>query len=170
MLAGQSEAGFRALTPMTRGETAALLYAALFQTPVPLTELPDVETWDAVLRSRRPDRPGVRRLLRYAASDVIPSGIETTVTRNYGETAKDKSDELLKHMLIAALSVPIASCRSRVRNADCATTISAPRTAIRRGREATATRTLTVRAAPAVRPSRVRLRTAARAPRTGPRS
>lgn len=40
--------------------------------PVPLTPLPDVETWDAVTRSRRPDRPGVRRLLRYAASDVIP--------------------------------------------------------------------------------------------------
>ena len=40
--------------------------------PVPLTALPDVETWDAVTRSRRPDRPGVRRLLRYAASDVIP--------------------------------------------------------------------------------------------------
>ncbi|NYD40195.1 carboxyl transferase domain-containing protein [Nocardioides panaciterrulae] len=40
--------------------------------PVPLTELPDVETWDAVTRSRRADRPGVRRLLRYAASDVIP--------------------------------------------------------------------------------------------------
>jgi len=32
----------------------------------------DVETWEAVTRSRRPDRPGVRRLLRYAASDVIP--------------------------------------------------------------------------------------------------
>src|SRR3954470_15943653 len=29
---------------------------------VPLSELPDVETWDAVTRSRRPDRPGVRRL------------------------------------------------------------------------------------------------------------
>ena len=40
--------------------------------PVPLTPLPDVETWDAVTRSRRPDRPGVRRLLKYAASDVIP--------------------------------------------------------------------------------------------------
>ncbi|MCZ4498687.1 MAG: acetyl-CoA carboxyl transferase [Marmoricola sp.] len=32
----------------------------------------DVDTWDAVLRSRRPDRPGVRRLLRYAATDVVP--------------------------------------------------------------------------------------------------
>ncbi len=35
-------------------------------------EIPDVDTWDAITRSRRPDRPGVRRLLRYAATDVIP--------------------------------------------------------------------------------------------------
>lgn len=40
-------------------------------------------------------------------NDIIPSGIEITNTRNYGETAKEKSDELLKHMLIAALSVTI---------------------------------------------------------------
>ncbi len=32
----------------------------------------EVDTWDAITRSRRPDRPGVRRLLRYAASDVVP--------------------------------------------------------------------------------------------------
>ncbi|OPX92811.1 MAG: Efflux pump membrane transporter BepE [Syntrophorhabdus sp. PtaB.Bin006] len=38
---------------------------------------------------------------------LIPSGIEITTTRNYGETAKEKSDELLKHMLIAALSVTV---------------------------------------------------------------
>ena len=38
----------------------------------PDPEIPDVDTWDAVLRSRRPDRPGVRRLLRYAAADVVP--------------------------------------------------------------------------------------------------
>jgi multidrug efflux pump subunit AcrB len=36
---------------------------------------------------------------------TIPTGIEVTTTRNYGDTAKEKSDELLKHMLIAALSV-----------------------------------------------------------------
>jgi acetyl-CoA carboxylase beta subunit/acetyl-CoA carboxylase alpha subunit len=35
-------------------------------------ESPEVDAWDAITRSRRPDRPGVRRLLRYAASDVIP--------------------------------------------------------------------------------------------------
>ena len=36
---------------------------------------------------------------------VIPSDVEITTTRNYGDTAKEKSDELLKHMCIAALSV-----------------------------------------------------------------
>ncbi len=38
----------------------------------PVDEVEDVDTWDSVTRSRRPDRPGVRRLLRYAATDVIP--------------------------------------------------------------------------------------------------
>ena len=35
----------------------------------------------------------------------IPSGVEVTTTRNYGETAKEKSDELLEHLLIASFSV-----------------------------------------------------------------
>ncbi|MEN8707749.1 MAG: carboxyl transferase domain-containing protein [Nocardioides marinisabuli] len=35
-------------------------------------EIPDVDTWEAVTRSRDPERPGVRRLLRYAAADVVP--------------------------------------------------------------------------------------------------
>ena len=38
---------------------------------------------------------------------VIPSDVEITTTRNYGDTAKEKSDELLKHMFIAALSVTV---------------------------------------------------------------
>jgi multidrug efflux pump subunit AcrB len=38
---------------------------------------------------------------------LIPSGVEITTTRNYGDTAKEKSDELLEHMLIAAISVTI---------------------------------------------------------------
>ncbi len=38
---------------------------------------------------------------------VIPSEVEITTTRNYGVTAKEKSDELLEHMLIAAISVTI---------------------------------------------------------------
>ena len=35
-------------------------------------DVPDVPAWQSIERSRRPDRPGVRRLLRYAASDVLP--------------------------------------------------------------------------------------------------
>ena len=38
---------------------------------------------------------------------LIPHDVQVTVTRNYGETAKEKSDELLYHMLIATFSVII---------------------------------------------------------------
>jgi acyl-CoA carboxylase subunit beta len=38
----------------------------------PEEDVPDVDAWESVTRSRRPDRPGVRRLLRYGATDVIP--------------------------------------------------------------------------------------------------
>jgi multidrug efflux pump subunit AcrB len=38
---------------------------------------------------------------------VIPRDVEVTATRNYGETAKNKSDELLKHLFIATLSVTL---------------------------------------------------------------
>jgi multidrug efflux pump subunit AcrB len=39
--------------------------------------------------------------------NVIPDDIQVTVTRHYGETAKEKSDELLLHMMIAILSVTL---------------------------------------------------------------
>jgi multidrug efflux pump subunit AcrB len=35
----------------------------------------------------------------------IPADVEVTTTRNYGDTAKAKSDELLEHLLLATLSV-----------------------------------------------------------------
>jgi multidrug efflux pump subunit AcrB len=38
---------------------------------------------------------------------LIPSDVRVTVTRNYGETATEKSNELLDHMLIATISVII---------------------------------------------------------------
>ena len=38
---------------------------------------------------------------------VIPSDVEMVVTRNYGDTAKEKSNELLYHMLIAVISVSV---------------------------------------------------------------
>jgi len=37
--------------------------------------------------------------------DIVPRDVQVTVTRNYGETAKEKSDELLYHMIVATLSV-----------------------------------------------------------------
>jgi acetyl-CoA carboxylase carboxyl transferase subunit beta len=39
---------------------------------LPHEDVPDVDAWEAITRSRRPDRPGVRRLLKYAARDVVP--------------------------------------------------------------------------------------------------
>lgn len=37
----------------------------------------------------------------------LPGGVELTVTRNYGETAAERSNELLYHMLIAVVSVTV---------------------------------------------------------------
>jgi multidrug efflux pump subunit AcrB len=38
---------------------------------------------------------------------LIPRDVQVSVTRNYGETAKEKSDELLSHMTIAVISVSL---------------------------------------------------------------
>ena len=45
--------------------------------------------------------------IRNATGSVIPDNIHVSVTRNYGDTAKEKSDELLFHMMIAIVSVTI---------------------------------------------------------------
>ena len=49
----------------------------------------------------------VERKVEELRGVVIPSGVDVTVTRNYGETAAEKSNELLFHMLLAVLSVAI---------------------------------------------------------------
>ncbi|MGA3048537.1 MAG: efflux RND transporter permease subunit [Terracidiphilus sp.] len=38
---------------------------------------------------------------------TVPGDVTVTTTRNYGQTAKDKSDELLEHLLLATLSVTL---------------------------------------------------------------
>lgn len=38
---------------------------------------------------------------------IIPNNINVTITRDYGETAKEKSNELIEHLLIATISVVI---------------------------------------------------------------
>ncbi|HKZ16548.1 MAG TPA: efflux RND transporter permease subunit [Geobacteraceae bacterium] len=45
--------------------------------------------------------------VEYLKGKVIPYDIQVTVTRNYGETAKEKNNELLFHMFLAAISVTI---------------------------------------------------------------
>jgi multidrug efflux pump subunit AcrB len=39
--------------------------------------------------------------------NTLPNDLNITVTRNYGETAKDKSNELLEHLFIATISVTL---------------------------------------------------------------
>src|ERR1022692_3158354 len=39
--------------------------------------------------------------------NTLPNDLNVTVTRNYGETAKDKSNELLKHLFLATISVTL---------------------------------------------------------------
>jgi multidrug efflux pump subunit AcrB len=42
-----------------------------------------------------------------ARGTLIPGDVRLTVTRNYGETASEKSNELLQHLLLATLSVTV---------------------------------------------------------------
>ena len=41
------------------------------------------------------------------AGRLLPSDVDMTITRNYGETAKEKSDELIFHLLLATVSVVV---------------------------------------------------------------
>lgn len=47
----------------------------------------------------------VEAKLKTLEGGLIPSDVTVTVTRNYGETAGEKSNELIEHLLIATLSV-----------------------------------------------------------------
>ncbi|GMU90949.1 MAG: multidrug transporter AcrB [Candidatus Hydrogenedentota bacterium] len=49
----------------------------------------------------------VMEKVRELGGKVVPSGVLVTATRNYGETAQEKSNELLYHMLLAVVSVSI---------------------------------------------------------------
>jgi multidrug efflux pump subunit AcrB len=49
----------------------------------------------------------VLRRLEPLRGTAIPADVRMTITRNYGDTAKEKSDELLWHMLIAVVSVSV---------------------------------------------------------------
>lgn len=50
---------------------------------------------------------GALKKVEALKGQLIPNDVQVTVTRNYGETAKEKSNELLYHMLLATISVII---------------------------------------------------------------
>ncbi len=45
--------------------------------------------------------------IEFMKGKTIPSDVQVTITRNYGETAREKNNELLFHMFLAAISVTI---------------------------------------------------------------
>jgi len=49
----------------------------------------------------------VRERVEAARGRIVPDGLEATVTRDYGETASEKANELILHLLIATLSVTV---------------------------------------------------------------
>jgi len=49
----------------------------------------------------------VLKIIKHAKGSIIPDNIQVAVTRNYGKTANDKSNELLFHMVLAIISVTI---------------------------------------------------------------
>ena len=49
----------------------------------------------------------VMRKIELLRGNLIPHGIEVTVTRDYGHTAREKSDELLFHMGLAVIGVSL---------------------------------------------------------------
>ncbi|HEY6051314.1 MAG TPA: efflux RND transporter permease subunit, partial [Thermoanaerobaculia bacterium] len=49
----------------------------------------------------------IERKLRVVEPRLLAAGVHTTVTRDYGETSSEKSNDLLKHMALATLSVAL---------------------------------------------------------------
>lgn len=45
--------------------------------------------------------------VQHLRGDMLPGNLNIATTRNYGETAKEKSNELLEHLLLAILSVTL---------------------------------------------------------------
>jgi multidrug efflux pump subunit AcrB len=75
--------------------------------------LPAIEPAVTISVAKRPGKNAVdiaNRVLAKVDSlkgTILPSDVTVTVTRNYGETATEKSDDLLFHMLLAIISVTL---------------------------------------------------------------
>ncbi len=80
-----------------------------------ITGLPEGAVWPAVTLTVA-KRKGTNAItvshrvlerLADAKGTIVPDNVQVAITRHYGETAKEKSDELLLHMMIAVVSVSI---------------------------------------------------------------
>ncbi len=83
-------------TPSLAGETKGTVFPAVTLSVAKRKGTNAIGIVDEVLRKVELEK---RRF--------IPEGVNVTVTRNYGETANEKSNELLLHMLIAIVSVSV---------------------------------------------------------------
>jgi hypothetical protein len=59
-------------------------------------------------RGQRRDSIGIsRRTVEGLKGSLIPAGVEVSVTRNYGETANEKANELIFHLALATVSIVV---------------------------------------------------------------
>jgi multidrug efflux pump subunit AcrB len=100
--------------PLYVEDLARVVDGAEPEPPVVLTaskERPEFEQAASVVVAKRSGTnatdlaDAVLRKLGTLRGRLIPASVEATVTRNYGETAAEKSSELIEHLLIATLSV-----------------------------------------------------------------
>lgn len=80
-------------------------YPDLRPAPSPQAAIPELDAWDAVLDTRRLDRPGLRELLDYAATDV-------TMLNGTGDGDKHPGSVLAFARFQGAPCVVLGQCRS----------------------------------------------------------
>src|SRR5579863_8746174 len=90
-------------------KSSAPTQASATQAGAPGTEYPAVTITLAKRKGTNASIIADRALARVQElrGNLLPNDLQVTVTRNYGETARDKSNELLKHLLLATLSVTL---------------------------------------------------------------
>jgi multidrug efflux pump subunit AcrB len=98
-----------ALKPAKAEQSSAPIQASAARADAPRAEYPAVTITIAKRKGTNASIIADRVLARvhHLRGDVLANDLQVTVTRNYGETARDKSNELLKHLLLATLSVTL---------------------------------------------------------------
>ncbi|HJW43897.1 MAG TPA: efflux RND transporter permease subunit, partial [Geothrix sp.] len=106
--------GVRNQRPIYLGDVARVVDAPEPEPPVVLFAGADAPGFEPAVSLTLSKRAGtnatalaeqVLAKVEAVRGNLIPRDLKVTVTRNYGETAGDKSNELIEHLLIATLSV-----------------------------------------------------------------